>query len=191
VLDGTEARFDCYVRAVDGAVATLGQLGGVVAELNERLSPGAIGFAVTHDGGGQLALRGVATLAPDGVDGFSFVVLDGLTPAERRGAPRTPLGAVVNIHGVSGDPSHAGTTTVTADISQSGALLERRTGLDLGVRVALELVFDGFPAPVHSEAEVVRDTLTHVGVKFTTIDERDRARLAVILAHNRRQLGLT
>jgi PilZ domain len=186
-----DGEFACFVRAVDGAVATLSQLGGVAPALAERLGQGATGYLMRTDSGARLALRGVATPAPDGGDGFAFVVLDGLAPQERRGAPRTPVVASAQITGVSGDPSHAGTETVTVDISQSGALLERRTGLDVGVRIALALVFEDFPAPVQCEAEVVRDTLTHVGVVFRTIDERNRARLAVILSQYRRRLGLT
>ncbi len=185
-----DARFDCYVRSIDGAIATLGQVGGIAEELRERLSPGAAGYVMSKDAGTPVALRGVATVVPEGVDVFAFVVLDGVGVTERRAAPRTPLGATALIAGAGGDPSEVAITTVTVDISQSGALLERRTGLTMGARFPLVLVFDGFPAPVQCEAEVVRDTLTHVGVRFTKIDERDRARLAVILADSRRRLGL-
>src|SRR5512142_495874 len=123
-----DRQFECYVRSVDGAIATLGQLGGVAPELRERLSPGSTGYVISHDAGGRLALRGVATLDPDGGDGFAFVLLDGLAPEERRGAQRTPLPAAVQITGISDDSADAPTETMTVDISQSGALLERRTG---------------------------------------------------------------
>ena len=57
------------------------------------------------------------------------------------------------------------------------------------MRLAIELYFEGFPAPVQGEALVVRRVRTHLGIKYTRLEERDRARLAVLLLHHRRQPG--
>lgn len=189
-LDGSEQRFDCYVRFVDGALTVLGQLGGVAPELIEKLTPGSLGYLISNEDGVRVALRGVATTAPEGARGLAFVVIDADSLPDRRGAPRIPLATTARVRPIGADGAE-GTQieTFTVDLSLGGALIEGREGLEPGLRLAIELYFEGFPAPVQGEALVVRRVRTHLGIKYTRLEERDRARLAVLLLHHRRQPG--
>ncbi len=189
-LDGSDRRFDCYVRFVEGPLAVLGQLGGVVPELSEQLSPGALGYLTSSEGGTPVALRGVATTAPEGSGGLAFVMIDAYTVPERRGAPRIPLATRVRARpiGAAGGAHDAQIETHTVDLSLGGALIEGREGLEVGAQLALELHFEGFPAPVQCEGQVVRRARTQLGIRYTKIGERDRARLAVILVDHQRKL---
>jgi PilZ domain len=189
-LDGGDARFDCYVRSVAGPITNLGQMGGVVPALRERLTPGSLGYLTWRSpDGGRMALRGVATTAADGGSGLAFVVIEELDLLERRSEPRLALATIarfreIDRHGVAADTV---IESITADLSLGGVLVEERDGLEVGARFQLELSFDGFPAPVECEALIVRQAPGHFGIKFTRIDERHRARLAVMLAHYRRR----
>ncbi len=189
-LDGSKQRFECYVRFVDGALTVLGQLGGVAPELSEKLTPGSLGYLISNEDGVRVALRGVATTAPEGARGFAFVVIDADSLPDRRGAPRTPLATTARVRpiGADGGAGAAEIETVTVDLSQGGALIEGREGLELGSRLAIELYFEGFPAPVQCEGLVVRRVRTQLGIKYTRLEERDRARLAVLLVHHQRRL---
>jgi hypothetical protein len=63
-----------------------------------------------------------------------------------------------------------------------GALLLKRPGLGSGPRWKVELFIPGDPEHVHCEAELARETATHVGVRLVNMQEADQLRLAGILA---------
>jgi PilZ domain len=190
-LDDVETPFDCFVRSVAGAITTLGQLGGVAPALQERLTPGSLGFLMWRGlDGGRIALRGVATATPDGAPGLAFVVIEALGPFERRGAPRIPLATTARVLpiGLHEREAEAPIETITADLSLSGGLIEGREGLEIGALLRVDLCFDGLPSPIECEATIVRESHGRLGIRFTSMDERHRARLAIMLAHHRRRM---
>ena len=117
-LDGSEQRFDCYVRFVDGALTVLGQLGGVAPELNGMLTPGSLGYLISNEDGVRVALRGIATTAPDGARGLAFVVINADSLPDRRGAPRTPLATTARVRslGADGGAEGAQIETIAVDV---------------------------------------------------------------------------
>jgi len=188
-LDGSEDQIECFVRSVTAPVATLGQFGGIPSQLRRRLSPGVLGYMTFSHDGVPVALRGVATVDCVSEPDLGFVALDGVKLPERRTAPRVELAtpARVFIVGPGGTTSQEAIETATADLSLGGVLLERRPGIGITARLRVELYFGLFPTPVRCEAEVVRQTNTHLGLRFTEMPEADRVRLAEILAYQQRR----
>jgi hypothetical protein len=185
-LDDVEGSFDCYIRAVDGAVANLGQAGGIAEDIRKRLSPGVMGHMLADSGGTRVSMRGIATELSGSRNGFAFVVLDQTDLPERRKAARVPLIAVVRIIAVDDIELAAPLETVTSDLSQAGALIQRRGQLSVGREVELAFQFLDTSEMVHCRGEVIRETATHVAVSFTTMLEHESKRLAVILRQHRR-----
>jgi len=182
-LDGDEPRIECFVRSVAAPVATLGHFGRISPDLRRRLSPGLLGYLTFSHDGMPVALRGVATVDCVGEPDLGFVALDGVKLPERRMAPRVELATTAHVFTLEPDGASASKAieTVTADISLGGALLERRSRIGLAAKLRVELYFGVFPMPVRCEAEVVRQTITHVGVRFIEMPDADRVRLKGIL----------
>jgi hypothetical protein len=187
-LDEGGGRIDCYVRSVDGPVATLGHLAGIVPLLRRRLSPGSLGYLTFSHNGTQIAVRGVATVDCVREPDLAFVGLDGNMLPERRTDQRVELVTTARVHVVDADGTAMPDPieTLTADLSLGGALIERRPGLVAGSRLHLDLCFGAFPA-VHCEAVLARHTSAYVAVKFIEMQEADRLRLAGVLAGQRRR----
>jgi hypothetical protein len=176
-LETDDPPITCRVTSVTGAVAT------VIRDdaRGESLPPAATGHLVFEHHGSLVALRGIAASLSTDEPKIEFVVIDNVVLPERRAAERIPLAATVRLRPTGLDhDGGAAVETVTADISITGALVERRPGLELG-EFALELRFGPDPASISCHAELVRQTPTHLGLKFVHMLEPDRARLAGII----------
>jgi hypothetical protein len=176
-LETDEPAITCRVASVTGAVATL----MLEQEPEEPLPPAAPGHLVFEHHGSLVALRGIAASLSADEPKIEFVVIDNVVLPERRAAERIPLAATVRLSPARADDDQTSSiTTTTADISITGALVERRAGLG-SQEVAMEIRFGADPAPIACHAQPVRDTPTHVGMKFVDMPEADRARLAGII----------
>ncbi len=173
---------ECRVRSIQGPVATLSPTSGIATSVQNRLANGSLCFLTFEHNRAPVALRGVA-LAVSESDDLEFVVVDGIQVAERRSAERTPLVTAVRATpvGRDGTPGEA-IGTVTSNLSMGGALLLKRPGLGLGPRWQIELFLPGDPEHVHCEAELARETPTHLGVRLVNIAEADQLRVAGVLA---------
>jgi len=176
-LETDDPAITCRVAAVTGAVATLMREDAD----GEALPPAASGHLVFEHQGSLVALRGIAASLSSDEPKIEFVVVDNVVLPERRAAERIPVTAEVRLWaaGREGDQDAAIETT-TADISITGALVARRSGLETA-ELAMELRFSHDPAPISCHAKPVRQTATHIGLKFVDMPEADRARLAGII----------
>lgn len=75
----------------------------------------------------------------------------------------------------------AAVETLTANLSVSGVLVERRAGLAEQSQLTIELYPDRDPTPIRCHAQPVRRTPTHLALKFTDLREADQTRLEVII----------
>jgi hypothetical protein len=184
-LETDDPAITCRVASVTGAVATLIRDDAGSA----ALPPAATGHLVFEHHGSLVALRGIAASLSTDEPKIEFVVIDNVVLPERRAAERIPLAATMRLRpGRPEGDGGAAVETVTADISITGALVERRPGLELG-EFAIELCFGPDPAPISCHAELVRQTPTHIGLKFVDMLEPDRAHLAgIIFRHQRAML---
>ena len=173
---------ECRVQAIQGPVATLAPTSAIVGAVQNRLASGSLCFLTFEHNRAPVALRGVA-LASSGSDELEFVVVDGIQVAERRSAERTSLVTAVRATPVGADGTLRETAgTVTSNLSMGGALLLKRPGLGSGPRWKIELFLPGDPEHVHCEAELARETPTHIGVRLVGMQEADQLRLAGVLA---------
>jgi len=173
---------ECRVQSIQGPVATLSPMSAIAGAVQNRLASGSLCFLTFEHNRAPVALRGVALAAADR-DELEFVVVDGIQVAERRSAERTPLVTAVRATPVGGDGALGEATgTVTSNLSMGGALLLKRPGLGSGPRWKIELFLPGDPEHVHCEAELARETPTHVGVRLVNLQEADQLRLAGVLA---------
>jgi len=176
-LETDQPAITCRVASVTGAVATLTR----EHEAAESLPPATTGHLVFEHHGTLVALRGIAASLSVDEPKIEFVVIDNVVLPERRAAERIPLAAAVRLSpGERADDQNAGIDTITADISITGALVERRLGLSTQ-ELAMEIRFDPDPSPVTCHAQPVRTTATHIGLRFVDMPEPDRARLAGII----------
>ncbi len=173
-LETDDPAITCRVASVTGAVATL--LRQDVGA--EKLPPASPGHLVFEHQGTLVALRGIAASLSEGEPKIEFVVIDNVVLPERRAAERIPVVATVRLW--SGDAEESAFETVTADVSISGALVARRPGLP-NEELGMEVRFGGGVAPITCRAQQVRETPTHVGIKFVGMPPADRARLAGII----------
>jgi PilZ domain len=176
-LETDDPAITCRVASVTGAVATLIR----EQQAAESLPPATTGHLVFEHHGSLVALRGIAASPSADKPKVEFVVTDNVVLPERRAAERIALAAAVRLRGASAEDDHnPEIETVTADISITGALVERRPGLS-PEELAMEIRFDPDLAPITCHAQPVRTTPTHVGLKFVDMPEPDRARLAGII----------
>lgn len=173
---------ECRVQSIQGPVATLSPSNPIAEAVQTRLSTGSLCFLTFEHNRAPVALRGVA-LAVAGSDDLEFVVVDGIQVAERRSAERTPLVTAVRAAPITedGSPGEA-VATVTSNLSMGGALLLKRPGLGAGPRWKVELFLPGDTEHVHCEAELARETPTHLGVRLVNMAEPDQLRVASVLA---------
>ena len=173
---------ECRVQSIQGPVATLAPTTAIAAAVQNRLASGSLCFLTFEHNRAPVALRGVALASADS-DELEFVVVDGIQVAERRSAERTPLVTAVRATPVGADGTLGEAIgTVTSNLSMGGALLLKRPGLGAGPRWRIELFLPGDPEHVHCEAELARETPTHVGVRLVDMKEADQLRLAGVLA---------
>jgi c-di-GMP-binding flagellar brake protein YcgR len=173
---------ECRVQSVQGPVATLIPLGEVPDEVQTRLTTGSLCFLTFEHGRAPVALRGVALKQADR-DELEFVVVDGIQVAERRSAERTPLVTAVKATPVEADGTAGQTvSTVTSNLSMGGALLLKRPGLSEVSKWRVELFLPGASEHVHCDAVLARETPTHFGVRFVSMQEADQLRIASLLA---------
>jgi c-di-GMP-binding flagellar brake protein YcgR len=173
---------ECRVQSVRGPVATLVPQGEVPDEVQTRLVSGSLCFLTFEHGRAPVALRGVALKEADR-DELEFVVVDGIQVAERRSAERTPLVTAVKATPMEADGTAGQTvSTVTSNLSMGGALLLKRPGLSEASKWQVELFLPGASEHVHCEAVLARETPTHFGVRFVSMQEADQLRIASLLA---------
>ena len=185
-LDSEDQPIACRVEAVTRALATLTRI-GEPPRSPENLATGAPGYLEFEHRGSPVALRGIAVASSDQRE-LQFVVTDGVQVPEHRAAQRVQLVAPVRIYNPVGDHSETPPVeTITADISQTGTLVERRPGLEQRPQFAIELFPDHDPTPIRCAARLVRRTPTHLALKFTDLAEADRTRLAVIVNRHQRR----
>lgn len=185
-LDDEEDDIECRVVSVAGPAAVLRQLHRSPRATREKLSNGAFAHLVFEHHGTLVALRGVAHTPEDEGEALVFAVVDGVQVAERRGAERVAVALRATVWAVNPNGgSPIGGDTVTADVSSSGALLERRDYITPGGLLQLELHVRGGEEPLRSHARVARETPSHLGVEFIDMDEHDRLRLAIMLLRER------
>ena len=117
-------------------------------------------------------------------DDLEFVVVDGIQVAERRSAERTPAGHRGARHAGRPATDHPARRSAPSRRTSAwaGALLLKRPGLGQGPRWQIELFLPGDPEHVHCEAELARETPTHLGVRLVNIAEADQLRVAGVLA---------
>ena len=176
-LESDDPAITCRVASVTGAVATLIR----DDDAYEQLPPAATGHLVFEHQGSLVALRGIAASLSTDEPKIEFVVIDNVVLPERRTAERIPLAAAVRLWPAEREGDESGAVdTITADISITGALVERRPGID-SAELAMELRFNPAPVPISCHARPVRETPTHIGLKFVDMPEPDRARLAGII----------
>lgn len=178
---------ECRVQSIQGPVATLSPTSAIAPAVQTRLSSGSLCFLTFEHNRAPVALRGVALASADS-DELEFVVVDGIQVAERRSAERTPLVTALRATPVGGDGSLGETVgTVTSNLSMGGALLLKRPGLGAGPRWKIELFLPGDSDHIHCEAELARETPTHLGVRLVGMAEADQVRVAGLLAGLRRR----
>jgi PilZ domain len=182
-LDSEDHAVSCRVASVQGGVATLSRTSDVPAEVLEKFTPGVIGYMLFEHRGAMTALKGIATASPTAPTELVFVVIDGVQLPERRAAERVQLGAVARISPSAGDGHSDGVEATAANVSVGGVLIERPAGLGAGPGFRLELLLEDDSAPISCAAKVVRETATHVALKFTDIADADRIRLAGMIRH--------
>src|ERR1700759_1505353 len=171
-----DAKVDWEVDCIESRVQSIE--GAVAAAVQTRLASGSLYFLTFEHNRAPVAHRGVALASADS-DELEFVVVDGIQVAERRSAERTPLVTAVRATPVGGDGTLGQAIgTVTSNLSMGGALLLKRPGLGAGPRWKIELFLPGDPEHVHCEAELARETPTHVGVRLVDMKEADQLRLA-------------
>jgi hypothetical protein len=105
---------------------------------------------------------------------------------ERRRSPRVPVAVYLSQH-IEGQTHRC----FASDLSSSGLYMERPMGAFARHSTAVQLEIplpDGENEPVWAGAEIVYDcfdALFHgTAVRFTTLSERDRARIDAYLAQN-------
>jgi PilZ domain len=175
-LETDDPAITCRVASVTGAVATLTRADGV----SGSLPPAATGHLVFEHHGSLVALRGIAASLSTDEPKIEFVVIDNVVLPERRAAERIPVVATMRLRRPGVEDGTGGIETLTADVSITGALVERRPSLGRE-ELAMELCFNSDPRPVTSRAQPVRETPTHIGIKFVDMPEADRAHLAGII----------
>jgi len=181
-LDTDDPPITCRVASVTGAVATLNRDDHPFASL----PPAANGHLVFEHQGTLVALQGIAASLSQEDPKIEFVVIDNVVLPERRAAERIPVAAAVRMW-PAGQEADA-IETLTTDVSITGALIERRPGLGAQV-LAMELRFEPEGAIVTCQGQPVRETPSHLGVKFMNMPPADRARLAgIIFRHQRAAL---
>jgi PilZ domain len=154
---------------------------------SENLTTGAPGYLQFEHRGSPVALRGIAIASGDQPE-LQFIVTDGVQVPEHRAAQRVQLAAPARVYHPVGDHGEKPPVeTITADISQTGALVERRSGLEGRAQFAIELFPDHDPTPIRCTAYLARRTPTHLALKFTDLTEADRTRLAVIVNRHQRR----
>lgn len=182
-LDSEDHAVSCRVAAVEGSVATLRLINEVPAEVLEKFTPGELGYLLFQHRGAMTALKGIATASPTEPTELAFVVIDGVQLPERRAAERFHVGALARISPSAGAEHAEDIEATAANVSTGGVLIERPAGLGDGPGFRLELVLEDDPAPIRCAATVVRQTPTHVALKFTDIADADRIRLAGVIRH--------
>lgn len=156
-------------------------------ELLGRFTPGALGFLLFEHRGSPTALKGIAAVSGTDEADIAFVVIDGVQLPERRAAVRVQLRALARIWAPGGENGE-GIEAAAANVSAGGVLIERPVGLGDGRRFVLELALEGDAEPIRCDAVIVRQTRTHVAMKFTDIQDADRVRLAGMI--RRQALGV-
>jgi hypothetical protein len=187
-LDEEDQAVVCRVASVQGGVATLTRVDELPPELLGRFIPGAFGYLLFDHRGSPTALKGIAAASGTDDAELAFVVIDGVQLPERRAAERVDLPARARIWAPGGANDGEGIEATAANVSAGGVLIERPAGLADGRRFVLELLLAEDPAPIRCEAVIVRETLTHLAMKFTDIQDADRVRLARMI--RRQALGV-
>lgn len=184
-LDGAdEVILDCRVLGVEGSVATLASMDAGSGELLGSSVPAVPGYLVFDHIGGKVALKGIATASTTEAPELLFVVIDGVQLPERRSAARVQVAAVARMFALDGTQEGEQFETRLADLSVSGMRVEGHASLDTATGYRLELYIGDARTPIRCGAEVARRTPTHVGLKFTDLEEGDRTLLeAIVRAH--------
>ena len=168
----------CRVAAVQGSVATMTQITELPDEVVDRFTPGVLGYLLFGHHGAMTALKGIATASPADGSELAFVVIDGVQLPERRAAERVDLSARARVWAAGTGDRAEGVDALAVNVSAGGVLIERPAGLGDGPSFRLELVLDDDPQPIRCNAMIVRETPTHVALKFRQIADADRIRLA-------------
>lgn len=178
---------DCRVQSVHGPVGVLAPVAIVAPVSRTRLKTGLLSFMTFQHQSAPVALRGVALASPQSAD-LEFVVIDGVQVAERRTAARVRLLTPIRATSVdAGGLAVATVATVTVNLSMGGAMLTRRPNFGPGPRWEIELALPHDSTPVRCDAVLVRDTPTHVAVRFENMEQTDQLRLAAVLADHQRR----
>jgi PilZ domain len=178
-IDGDDqAGVACRVAAVQGSVATLTRITELPDEVGDMFTPGMLGYLLFEHHGAMTALKGIATSSPTDRTELAFVVIDGVQPPERRAAERVDLSVLARVWAAGAGDSAEGVDAAAVNVSAGGVLIERPTGLGDGQNFRLELVLEHDAQPIRCNAMIVRETLTHVALKFRDIADADRIRLA-------------
>jgi len=173
-----QAVVTCRVASVQGSVATLMRVTELSGDAADRFTPGVLAYLLFEHHGAMTALKGIATASPDEQVELAFVVIDGVNLPERRAAERVDLGAHARVWAAGAADSGEGIETAAVNVSAGGVLIERPAGLGEGQSFRLELLLENDPQPIHCKATIVRETLTHIALKFREIADADRIRLA-------------
>jgi len=178
-IDGDDrAVVACRVAAVQGSVATLTRITELPDDVGDMFTPGMLGFLLFEHHGAMTALKGIATASPTDGTELAFVVIDGVQLPERRAAERVDLSALARVWAAGAGDRAESIDTAAVNVSAGGVLIERPAGLGDGQNFRLELVLDDDPQPIRCNAMIVRETPTHVALKFRQIADADRIRLA-------------
>jgi hypothetical protein len=184
-LDGEdEAILGCRVLGVEGSVATLASDDAGPGTLLGSSVPAVPGYLLFDHSGGRVALKGIATASTSAGPELLFVVIDGVQLPERRSAARAEVKAVARMSPRDSADESEHFETRLADLSVTGMRVEGHPSLDATRLFRLELYIGGAQTPIRCGAEVARRTPSHVGLKFTDLQEADRTLLdAIVRAH--------
>ena len=192
-----EAVVACRVAAVQGSVATLTRITELPDDVGDKLpddvrdmfTPGMLGYLLFEHHGALTALKGIATASPTDRTELAFVVIDGVQFPERRAAERVDLSALARVWAAGAGDRAEGIDTAAVNVSAGGVLIERPAGLGDGQNFRLELMLEHDPQPIRCNAMIVRETLTHVALKFRDIADADRIRLAGMIRRRALSVG--
>jgi hypothetical protein len=187
-LDGEDDGLDCRVASVSGPLASLVCIDEIPASARHKLANGSLSHVLFRYHGAPVGLRGVVRTMSAGSSDLEFVVIDGVQLKERRAARRVPLLAAARLTGF--DDAHT-VETELVDLSLGGAMLKRPRGAQPSREFELELFIDGdgVATPVRCHAELARQTLSHLSVRFVEIEPADQIRLAKVVADRQRRLA--
>lgn len=171
---GVTAPMDAVVVGFFGRVIVVGAEQEALDRFKDKLAARAEAYLLVEREDGLWALKGSITLMSGTTVGLE--ITDGFSLGQRREWSRAPLEVAATVS-PAGDEPGGPVETVTIDVSAGGVRLQRHDGMPAWSRCRLELSGGGLGAPITAEAELVRTGEASIGLRFTRLEDADRAAL--------------